>query len=204
EFLFEKCWKCQREIDRFECTTHCPCEKNVLLPVKREIDYFRLFHLPKSFELDVNLLTKAFRTKMKLLHPDLFANKSSEDQQYSQDQSSYLNEAYSTLHSPLERALYLLKLENIIFEETTTTLDPDFLMKIMEMNEELADDKTIKHFPTNLAIEIRQEMDSLLKQLSNTLHKMDLPKAKELVGKLNYYTNLDDKIKSLELKHGIL
>jgi hypothetical protein len=74
--LIESCWQCQRAINRNECTTHCPCDRYVLLPLNRHIDYFRLFQLPRSFELDVRQLTKFFREKMKFLHPDVFNNKS--------------------------------------------------------------------------------------------------------------------------------
>jgi len=74
--LIEKCWNCQRTLDRNECPCYCPCEKHVLLPVEKRIDYFRLLDFPRSFEIDTKQLTKNFRNKMKLLHPDLFTNKS--------------------------------------------------------------------------------------------------------------------------------
>jgi len=74
--LIEQCWECQRTLDRNECPAYCPCEKHVLLPVRSEIDYFRLFDFPRSFEIDTKQLTKIFRNKMKYLHPDLSTNKS--------------------------------------------------------------------------------------------------------------------------------
>jgi hypothetical protein len=74
--LIEKCWQCQRSIDRNECLAYCPCEKHVLLPVRSEIDYFRLFDFPRSFEIDTKQLTRIFRDKIKYLHPDVSTNKS--------------------------------------------------------------------------------------------------------------------------------
>jgi hypothetical protein len=74
--LIEQCWKCQRTIDRNESPIYCPCEKHVLLPLRSEIDFFHLFDLSRSFELDTKNLTKVFRNKMKTLHPDTFTNKS--------------------------------------------------------------------------------------------------------------------------------
>ena len=74
--MIESCWQCQRKIDRNECPAYCPCEKHVLLPIRSEIDYFRLFDLPRSFEIDTKQLTKIFRNQMKFLHPDLFTRKS--------------------------------------------------------------------------------------------------------------------------------
>ena len=74
--LIEKCWQCQRSIDRNESPSYCPCEKHVLLPVRNEIDYFHLFNFPRSFEIDTKQLRQNFRNLMKYLHPDLFTNKS--------------------------------------------------------------------------------------------------------------------------------
>ncbi len=74
--LIEKCWQCQRTIDRNECPAYCPCEKHVLLPIRSEIDYFRLFDFARSFEVDTKQLTTIFRNKMKYLHPDHSTNKS--------------------------------------------------------------------------------------------------------------------------------
>lgn len=74
--LIEQCWQCQRTIDRNESPAYCPCEKHVILPIRKEIDYFRLFDFPRSFEIDAKQLTTTFRNRMKYLHPDLSTNKS--------------------------------------------------------------------------------------------------------------------------------
>ncbi|CAF0837916.1 unnamed protein product [Rotaria sordida] len=203
--LIEQCWQCQRKLDRNECPSYCPCEKHVLLPVRSEIDYFRLFDLSRSFEIDTKQLTRMFRNTMKFLHPDLSTNKSDIEKKYSQDQSALLNEAYKTLLSPLARAHYLLKLENITIEESPVQLESDFLQYIMEINEQLVDeDNDQKPFPIELAIKMRQEIDDHMKELSNALNTMDLEKAKEILARLQYFNNIDDKLTNLEVKHGII
>ncbi|CAF3597128.1 unnamed protein product [Rotaria sordida] len=203
--LIEQCWQCQRKLDRNECPSYCPCEKHVLLPVRSEIDYFRLFDLSRSFEIDTKQLTRMFRNTMKFLHPDLFTNKSDIEKKYSQDQSALLNGAYKTLLSPLARAHYLLKLENITIEESPVQLESDFLQYIMEINEQLVDeDNDQKPFPIELAIKMRQEIDDHMKELSNALNTMDLEKAKEILARLQYFNNIDDKLTNLEVKHGII
>ncbi|CAF1014753.1 unnamed protein product [Adineta steineri] len=200
--LIEQCWQCQRKIDRIESPAYCPCEKHVVLPVRTDIDYFRLFDLSRSFEIDTKQLTRTFRNRMKFLHPDLFSNKSDIEKTYSQDQSSLFNNAYKTLLSPLARAHYLLKLENITLEDSPIQLEPDFLMRIMEINEELIEEN--KPFPLELAIEMRQEIDNHMKQLSIALNKMDLNKAKEILARLQYFNNINDKLIELETQHDII
>jgi hypothetical protein len=105
----------------------------------------------------------------------------------------------------LARAHYLLKLENITLEESPVQLEQDFLMRIMEINEQLVEENNDKKsFPIELAIKMRQEIDDHMKQLSTSLNKMDLTKAKEILARLQYFNNINDKLIELEVKHGII
>lgn len=51
-----------------------------------------------------------------------------------------INNAYKTLHTPLERGEYLLELEGIELPEDNTISDPEFLSEMMEQNEEVRTD----------------------------------------------------------------
>ncbi len=105
----------------------------------------------------------------------------------------------------MARAHYLLKLENITLEESPVQLEQDFLMRIMEINEQLVEENNDKKsFPIELAIKMRQEIDDHMKQLSTSLNKMDLTKAKEILARLQYFNNINDKLIELEVKHGII
>jgi len=78
-------------------------------------------------------------------------------------------------------------------------------MRIMEINEQLVEENNDKKsFPIELAIEMRQEIDDHMKQLSTSLNKMDLTKAKEILARLQYFNNINDKLIELEVKHGII
>lgn len=50
-----------------------------------------------------------------------------------------MNNAYSTLIHPLKRGLYMLKLNDITISEETDNMNAEFLMEIMEKNEEIED-----------------------------------------------------------------
>lgn len=52
-----------------------------------------------------------------------------------------MNKAYSTLINPLERGLYMLKLNGFSIEESKKEVDKIFLMEIMERNEEIENEK---------------------------------------------------------------
>ena len=78
-------------------------------------------------------------------------------------------------------------------------------MRIMEINEELVEENNDNRpFPMELAIEMRQEIDDHMKRLSDALNKMDLKKAKEILARLQYFNNINDKLIELETKHGII
>ena len=54
-----------------------------------------------------------------------------------------VNKAYKTLSTPLERGEYLLKLNGVQLPEDNSTLDKEFLMEMMEKNEEV---RSLKYF----------------------------------------------------------
>src|SRR5499425_1349619 len=80
-------------------------------------DYFAVFELPRKLNIDTAVLEKSFYARSRKLHPDLFARASKEEQEWSQEQSSLLNDAYRTLKDPIRRTEYLLKLEGVELEE---------------------------------------------------------------------------------------
>jgi hypothetical protein len=55
-----------------------------------------------------------------------------------------------------------------------------------------------------LAIKMRQEIDDHMKELSNALNQMDLTKAKEILARIQYFNNINEKLTELEVKHGII
>jgi molecular chaperone HscB len=89
---------------------------NVANPAATQ-DYFSVFELPRKLNIDISALGKHFYASSRKLHPDLFARASKEEQQWSEEQSSRLNDAYRTLKDPIKRTEYLLKLEGVELEE---------------------------------------------------------------------------------------
>ena len=122
------------------------------------------------------------------------------EKRLSEQHSSAVNKAYSTLLKPIPRGHYLLKLNGASLEESEIEMDPDFLMQIMETNEAV--------FVAHSLDDVREIddknkliIDDLIIKVSNCFDQGDILKAKETLAKLNYYTNIDDKIKELERKN---
>ena len=72
------------------------------------MNYFQLFGLETQFTIDLAKLSTLYQTLQKKVHPDRFANASSQDQLLAVKKSTLINDAYQTLKNPLKRAQYLL------------------------------------------------------------------------------------------------
>ncbi|HYM75424.1 MAG TPA: Fe-S protein assembly co-chaperone HscB [Candidatus Dormibacteraeota bacterium] len=113
------------------------------------VDYFTFFGLPPKLNLDVSTLEKDFYELSRKLHPDLNARAGIQEQEWSLEQSSLLNDAYRTLRDPIKRTQYLLHLEGIVLEEQSKSateqaratgevkkqiVPPDLLEEVFELN----------------------------------------------------------------------
>jgi len=116
------------------------------------VDYFTFLGLPYRLNLDPVKLEREFYSLSRHLHPDINANSTPQEQEWSLQQSSSLNDAYRTLKDPISRTEYLLRLQGVRLEEqsTATTEDarrtgaakkqavpPDLLEEVFELNMQL-------------------------------------------------------------------
>ena len=142
-------------------------------------DYFSFFGLARKLNIDVAALDKDFYALSRKLHPDHYAKSSAEEQEWSLQQSSRLNDAYRTLKDPIRRTEYLLRLEGVELEEQSKSateqaratgqvkkqiVPPDLLEEVFELNmqlEELRMQKKMGEDNPALAAEIRQQKVAL-------------------------------------------
>jgi len=101
-------------------------------------NYFELLNLPLGYDVDLDLLAQHYRNLQRVVHPDRFANASEQEKRLSMQAVTLLNEAYSVLKNPLQRAFYLLQLKGINSGAAhETNRDTAFLMQQMELREKL-------------------------------------------------------------------
>ncbi|PCI81423.1 MAG: Fe-S protein assembly co-chaperone HscB [SAR86 cluster bacterium] len=101
-------------------------------------NYFQLFNLPQSCEIDQEALNDEYRKQQGEVHPDRFANAEEHEKLRALQLSSYLNEAYETIKSPLRRAAYLLALHDIDVEKVDQNdLSMDLLLEQIQLREKL-------------------------------------------------------------------
>lgn len=102
------------------------------------MNYFELFELPVSIQIDKTKLAKKFFELQKKYHPDFFANNTEYEQEQALEISSQLNEALQVLKNEDQTIKYVLQLKGLLEEEEKYQLPPAFLMEMMELNEELS------------------------------------------------------------------
>ena len=107
----QACWSC----GDMRAAQFCSSCGKVQPPVP--VDYFSFFGLPKKLDIDAKALEKDFYLLSRKLHPDVYANAGEKEKNWSEEQSSRLNDAYRTLKDPIKRTEYLLKLEGVELEE---------------------------------------------------------------------------------------
>ena len=153
------CWSCGSSFGTTRAAHFCESCGKVQPPVP--VDYFSFFGLPLKLNLDVSALEKDFYALSRKLHPDLSAGSAAQEQEWSLEQSSMLNDAYRTLKDPIKRTQYLLRLEGVELEEQSKAateqarasgelkkqiVPPDLLEEVFELNmhlEELRRNKKV-------------------------------------------------------------
>ena len=143
------------------------------------VDYFSFFGLPRKLNIDTAELEREFYHLSRKLHPDLYARGETQEQQWSLEQSSQLNDAYRTLKDPIKRTQYLLRLEGIELEEQSKSateqaratgeikkqvVPPDLLEEVFDLNMQLQELRMQK--------EMGEDDPALLEELGK--HKLEL------------------------------
>jgi len=114
-------------------------------PPSENTDYFAVFDLQRKLNIDLSALERSFYRLSRKLHPDVYAQASPQEQQWSLDQTSLLNDAYRTLKNPIARTEYLLKLEGVVLEAgksedggpKDSRIPPEMLEEVFELNMQL-------------------------------------------------------------------
>lgn len=101
--------------------------------------HFALFGLQPGFRIDLSALAVRYRELARDVHPDRFASASPAEQRQALERSASLNEAYQVLRSAPQRARYLLAISGHELPLEVTVQDPEFLMRQIQLREELED-----------------------------------------------------------------
>ncbi|MDD2914904.1 MAG: Fe-S protein assembly co-chaperone HscB [Gallionella sp.] len=161
-------------------------------------NHFQLFGFSPSFQIDTAQLEQRYRTLQALVHPDKSAHLPDAEQRVAMQRATLVNEAYRTLHNPLQRARYLLSLHGVDTQEATNTVMPlDFLTAQMEWREavieaqQAMDSAALEQLEARIAHETQQLEAQLAVRIDA---EQDYAAAAGLVRKLRFMEKLAEEI----------
>ena len=167
-------------------------------------NFFALFDLPVSFDVDQKELVERYRSLQRTVHPDKFANAAESERRLSMQMAARINEGYQVLKDPLARGRYLLELRGIELDDMSTAFDNTFLMEQMELRERLGDVKDssnphqqLKEITSDISAragEIVENMASLF--IENKVEALN--QARDLTRKLQFFRRLEEEAGVLE------
>ncbi|CAO3595663.1 unnamed protein product [Absidia cylindrospora] len=146
--LNKVCWKCDQIASR--ASVRCPNQDcGVIQPAVPDLNYYELLsagagddRFEFTYDVDEKALKRQFLKLQQVAHPDSFSNAAERERKYAEIQSSMLNKAYHTLRDPLARAQYMLALHGVEVNEAESLHNPELLMDVMEVREELEEANT--------------------------------------------------------------
>lgn len=162
--------------------------------------YFNLFQLEPSFNIDTEALEQTYRALAARFHPDKFASASAFEQKQAVMMSSTINDAYRTLKSPIDRAAYLLKSQNIDADAPEhTSFSPEFLMQQMEWRETLMDAQMEQNHDAIRALdqEIQEVQSNLYQDLQQAFEQQNYESAAQWVRHGRFLNKLRNEIASI-------
>jgi molecular chaperone HscB len=164
-------------------------------------NFFELFDLPVSYDVDLNKIQQHYMTLQKQVHPDRFASGTDQEKRLSMQQTSWINEAQATLKDPVLRATYLLKLKGAdINLENETTMDAAFLMQQLEVRERLENIRN-ESDPLdaldNMSKELRSSTDDMMKGFSQSYEADQIDDAREWIRKLQFMQKAVTEVNTL-------
>ena len=157
-------------------------------------NYFILFGIPASFEIDKSKLYETYLLKLEITHPDTLMHSQNED---GNSFTAEINNAYKTLLDDTLRAEYLLKLRNIDIskDDSTYKASTELLISMLELREtleELNDFEQLKLFAEQQVI----AKQKILEDLQLLFNNKNLDRAVEKTYELKYISKLFSDIKT--------
>jgi molecular chaperone HscB len=150
---------------------------------------FELLGLPARFDLETAVIERAFFERSKETHPDRFAaaEHSPAERVAALSRSRALNDAYQVVKNPIARAEYLLVRGGLTIGDNEC-VEPELLMDILELREELAEARATKQLPQveRLRAVMASRRAAAVGTLNELFERDDLPEIKRQLILLRY------------------
>lgn len=152
------------------------------------MDPFDALGLPRKFALAPEALDARVRELLRVLHPDKHAQATPAERRMALSRAVTVNEAYRTLRDEVSRAEALLHARGL-GAANDASADPDFLLRVMELREALADARAKRDRAAldRLGAEVEGDAGAARAELEAALDEGERPeRAARALGRLRY------------------
>jgi molecular chaperone HscB len=169
------------------------------------MNYFELFEIPFQLNVNKESLPRKYFELSKKYHPDRYINESAEKQAELLDLSASINKALKIFQNEDETIKYALQLKGLLEEEEKYSLPPDFLMQVMEINEQLmdaGDDPGVKNKLQTVIAQLQSEIYEPVKKIiehyqEGVSSQEELLQVKDYYYKKKYLQRLQQQLQSM-------
>lgn len=174
------------------------CDSCGHLQPPQPADFFAFFGLPHKLNVNRSFLEREFHALSRKLHPDGYVRFSPQEQSWSLEKTSQLNDAYRTLRDPISRTEYLLKKEGVELDEQSKQatekarstgilkkqgVPSDMLEEVFELNMQLEEarmnrqagehDRALNDELQATKLHLEQKYDALMDELKGCWNEWD-------------------------------
>jgi len=156
------------------------------------MNYFELYDIPVSLYVDPAMIKQKFYALSRKYHPDFFANGTEQEQEEVLERSSMVNKAFKTFGNPDDTIKYVLQLKGLLEEEEKYQLPADFLMEMMELNEQLEENPSeTSNNIDQLSTQIYEPVKKIVEQYQEgVVSEKELLQVKEYYYKKKYLNRI--------------
>ncbi|RLA08365.1 MAG: Fe-S protein assembly co-chaperone HscB [Gammaproteobacteria bacterium] len=154
-------------------------------------NYFYIFNLKPTCNIDLIKLKQLYQDLQKKYHPDNYATSTDETKQKAVHNSSLINIAYKTLNTPILKINHIFEIQGIDVKNDKNPIDIEFLSQHITLQDQISSSK--KNATTINAIKnkINTEYDEYLNNICTLIAKKEYYKSLSLFKELQFI----DKIK---------
>jgi molecular chaperone HscB len=161
-------------------------------------NYFEIFNIPVSTEIDLTKVSEVYREIQKQVHPDRFVNADEQARRIAMQKTSLINQAFQTLKEPIARLQYLMSLKGVDMDsETDTSMDGVFLMEQMEFREEISEVRE-KEDPLDkldvMASKIKKQLNDFMSSFESSYQNAELDAARGTVRKMQFLVKAQKEV----------
>jgi molecular chaperone HscB len=160
------------------------------------MNYYELFGIPVRPVVNGSELARKYFELQKQNHPDFFSQATEHEQEGALELSATINKAFTTFKDEQKTLEYFLQLKGLLATDEKYELPQDFLMDMLDLNEELTDAG-----PSDMVEKVRMLEKSLYEQVKPTMENYSdttpdtvLQELKEYYYKKKYLNRILDRL----------